>query len=73
MEKKWTRIYETDEIRVFWDAEACTHASECWKANIKVFDPRRKPWVDLTGAPAKEIARVIDLCPSGALAYEWKS
>ena len=40
--------------------------------NSKVFDVTRRPWVDLSYAPANEIAEIIDKCPSGALKYELK-
>ncbi|MBQ6629400.1 MAG: (4Fe-4S)-binding protein [Methanobrevibacter sp.] len=31
-----------------------------------------RPCVDLSEAPASEIAEIIDKCPSGALKYELK-
>ena len=69
---KGYREYETDEIIVFWKPELCEHAAECIRGNNKVFDPTRRPWVDLSQAPASEIAEIIDKCPSGALKYELK-
>lgn len=30
----------------------------------------KRPWIDVGGASAVDIARVIDTCPSGALGYE---
>ena len=38
--------------------------------NGKVFEVGRRPWVDLSQAPATEIADIIDRCPSKALQYE---
>ena len=35
-----------------------------------MFNPQRRPWVDLSQAPATEIADIIDRCPSKALLYE---
>jgi uncharacterized Fe-S cluster protein YjdI len=32
-----------------------------------VFNPNRRPWVDLTRAPAKEVIETVRNCPSGAL------
>ena len=40
--------------------------------NPDVFDPKRRPWVDLSKADAKEIGEIIDRCPSKALQYELK-
>lgn len=64
--------YENDEIIVFWKPELCEHAAECLKGNGKVFDVSRRPWVDVSQAPAAEIGEIIDRCPSGALKYELK-
>ena len=66
------KAYETDEIIVFWKPDLCQHATEGVRGNNKVFDPSKRPWVDLTQAPAGEIAEIIDRCPSGALKYELK-
>jgi uncharacterized Fe-S cluster protein YjdI len=65
-----TRAYETDEIRVLWDATRCTHVATCLNALPEVFDVRRRPWIDITGASAQEIAETVRLCPTGALRYE---
>lgn len=66
------KTYEGERIRVFWNPEVCEHAAKCARGNAAVFNPRRRPWVDLTQAPAKEIAQIIDRCPSRALQYELK-
>ena len=64
------KLYKSDDINVFWKSEICQHAMECVKGNKKVFNPLNKPWIDLSQAPASEIADIIDRCPSGALKYE---
>lgn len=65
-----TRIYEAEEIRVFWDATRCTHVATCLNALPEVFDVRRRPWVDVSAASGEEIADAVRLCPTGALRYE---
>ena len=50
----------------------CIHVAECLKRNPEVFNLNRRPGVVILKAIAEEIARVIDLCPSGALRYELK-
>ncbi|MBQ7506846.1 MAG: (4Fe-4S)-binding protein [Lachnospiraceae bacterium] len=67
-----TRVYENDEIRVFWYADRCQHAKKCVGGSWKAFDLSRRPWIDVNAIPAKELAEIIDRCPSGALRYEWK-
>lgn len=66
------RTYENDDIIVYWDSDLCTHSAECLKGLPEVFNLQNRPWVDVSKASAEEIARVIDLCPSGALKYELK-
>ena len=64
--------YKNDDIKVFWNPKLCQHAAKCFQGNREVFNPNQKPWVDLSKAPAKEIAAIIDKCPSKALLYELK-
>lgn len=69
---KGYKAYENDEIIVFWKPDLCVHATECVRGNNSVFNPTRRPWVDLSQGEASEIAQIIDKCPSGALKYELK-
>jgi len=67
------RSYTNGEITVFWKPEKCWHAAACVSNLPKVFDVKRRPWVDIDAAPSEEIARVVELCPSGALTYQWNN
>ena len=69
MEGKRIR-YTSDEIMVSYDPKICIHAAECVKGLPEVFDPNKKPWVNVSGANPDEIVEVINKCPSGALEYE---
>ena len=71
LEAQGYKTYENDEIRVFWKPDVCQHAAKCAKGNPNVFNPKRRPWIDLSQASAKEIAALIEQCPSGALKYEF--
>ena len=73
MEQKGFKTYENDAICVFWKPGMCTHSGKCVMGNNAVFDPLRRPWVDLSQADAIEIAAIIDRCPSKALQYELKA
>ena len=73
MKEKGFKAYEGKDIRIFWNPKLCTHVAICWQNNLDVFNPDRRPWIDPNAAPAQEIADIIDLCPSGALQYEWKT
>lgn len=59
--------YKNNEVVVIWQPHLCIHSKKCWKGLLSVFDPRRKPWVDMNGASSAEIVRQVKECPSGAL------
>jgi uncharacterized Fe-S cluster protein YjdI len=64
-----TREYSTGRITVQWHAERCIHSANCIRAQPRVFDPRRRPWVDVDAADADAIANAVLRCPTGALQY----
>ena len=64
------RSYDGRGIRVLWRAERCIHSEHCARNLPAVFDAERRPWIDATAAEAEEIARVVEMCPTGALRYE---
>jgi uncharacterized Fe-S cluster protein YjdI/CDGSH-type Zn-finger protein len=64
-----TREYATEHITVQWHAERCIHSANCIRALPKVFDPRRRPWVDVHAAAADAIANAVLRCPTGALHF----
>jgi uncharacterized Fe-S cluster protein YjdI len=63
--------YRNNEITVYWKPSACIHASYCYRELIEVFDPSRRPWVDLNESTTERIIEVVNLCPTEALAWKW--
>lgn len=61
--------YSNDEITVVWKPDLCIHSTNCWKSLLPVFDPRRRPWVDMSAASTERIIHAVEKCPSGALSY----
>ena len=55
---------------MYWDSTRCIHTARCLLALPRVFDVRRRPWVDVHAADADAIAHAVELCPTGALRYD---
>ena len=65
------RRYKNEDITVYWKPSACIHASYCYRELLEVFDPSRRPWVDMNGSTTERIIEVVNLCPTEALAWKW--
>ncbi|MGD9346448.1 MAG: glutamate synthase-related protein [Candidatus Aminicenantes bacterium] len=61
--------YVGEGITIHDNRGVCSHAGYCTDNLPSVFRMGVEPWIDPNGAPAKEIVRVIEMCPSGALSY----
>lgn len=63
--------YEGKQITILDNRGVCSHRGHCTDNLPAVFRMRTEPWIDPDGAEPEEIMRVIRMCPSGALAYEY--
>lgn len=66
------RLYENNDIVVFWDSDKCYHAKRCVTGSPKTFDINRRPWIDMSLAENPEIWQTVSSCPSGALKCLYK-
>ena len=64
-----SRDYSNEAITVYWDSQYCIHTAACIMGLPDVFDPGRRPWVDISQAEADDIAEVVMQCPTGALHF----
>ncbi len=59
--------YTNGEITILWQPEMCIHSGICFRGLGQVFDPRRKPWIEMSNSETAKIIEQVRKCPSGAL------
>lgn len=69
MEKSITKKYTNDEVTIVWKPNTCIHSTLCWKGLGEVFNPTKRPWIEMSGATTDAIIEQVKKCPSGALSY----
>ena len=65
--------YPNGEITVIWKPDVCIHSAICAKGLPGVFDPKRRPWIDMNQAGTQQIIEQVKKCPSGALSIDVNS
>ena len=65
-----TKRYSNGEVTVIWKPGLCQHSGVCARGLPKVFDPKRRPWIDLQHADSAAITAQVERCPSKALSWE---
>lgn len=66
------RTYTNGDIEVKWDSDLCTHCEACWRGLPQVFDPKKRPWVNMAGATSAEIVDQVNKCPTQAISIHSK-
>ena len=61
--------YEGEEITLTYDSNRCIHAAECVNSLPSVFDPDKKPWIQVDNDSAEKVKEAVHHCPTGALQY----
>lgn len=64
-----TKTYTNGEITVIWKPNLCRHTGICARGLPSVFDPGRRPWIEMNQSTTEQIAAQVDKCPSKALTW----
>ncbi|MDR2937869.1 MAG: (4Fe-4S)-binding protein [Prevotellaceae bacterium] len=67
----YSRKYTNGDITVYWQPDLCVHAAICISELPRVFNTRRRPWVDLSQGDTGSIIEVVNSCPTNALTFRW--
>ena len=67
MPEEIVKRYSNGEVTVVWKPALCIHSTNCFAGLPAVFDPRRRPWVNIRAASSDAIVKQVHRCPSGAL------
>ncbi len=67
--EKYPIKYSNKDIVIYWNPAQCTHDTNCFGSLGTVFNPERRPWVNVNGDEPQKIIKTINACPSGALKY----
>ena len=68
--KEITKTYTKEDLTVVWQPHKCIHSAICFNGLPNVFDPRKRPWINMDGALNQDIINQVKKCPSGALSLQ---
>ena len=66
------KTYRHADTTVSWTPQSCIHSEKCFHGLAGVFDPNRRPWIDMSAAETAAIKAQVEKCPSGALGWAAK-
>ncbi|MEO0466145.1 MAG: CDGSH iron-sulfur domain-containing protein [Pseudomonadota bacterium] len=67
---RYPGVVDGKDVTVSYTPVLCSHAAECQKGVTAVFDPSRKPWIDVSEGDLPDVLSAVGACPSGALRIE---
>jgi putative redox protein len=69
MSHEIVKRYTRNGVTVIWKPALCRHSGICAAGLPEVFNPRRRPWIELQHADSAKVTAQVDRCPSGALSW----
>ncbi|ETN96009.1 (4Fe-4S)-binding protein [Zhouia amylolytica] len=61
--------YSNGELTIVWKPKKCIHSGICVKTLPMVYNPDKKPWIEIENATTEQLKDQVSKCPSGALSY----
>lgn len=58
---------EGTDVIVSYTPVLCSHAAECQRLALEVFNPKERPWCQPEHGTLEKLRAVVSACPSGAL------
>jgi uncharacterized Fe-S cluster protein YjdI len=71
MPREIVKRYTLNGVTVIWKPALCVHSGICARGLPLVFDPRRRPWIELQHADSDAVTAQVEKCPSGALSWTY--
>lgn len=72
MDSSPPKEYDNGEVVITWQPEKCTHSGNCVRGLPAVFNPKKRPWIEMSNGTTEELVAQVQECPSGALGYYFK-
>ena len=63
---------DNGEVVITWHPEKYTQSGNCVRGLLQVFNPRKKPWIEIANASSEQLFSQVKKCSSGALGYYFK-
>lgn len=64
-----TKEYSNGEVTIVWKPGLCIHSENCVRGLPQVFDPEKRPWINVEEAATGSLINQVKKCPSGALSF----
>lgn len=61
--------YSNGEVTITWEADKCIHSGNCVRGLPRVFNPRKRPWIEIDQSTTQMLVEQVKKCPSKALGY----